>query len=274
MTIPLWPRPAVLGVLNVTPDSFSDGGEWLDPSRAILHALELRDQGATVIDIGGVSTRPGAPRVSAEEELRRVLPVIEGIHALDPTLPLSLDTTSAQVAELGLRRGVHIINDISGGTFEPEVLRVAAAHGAGLVLMHTPARPEAMLRYEGSIDPVAAVFEHLDRALERAIAAGVSAERIVLDPGFGFGKNRNDNLRVFRALPQMVDRWSRPVLVGLSRKRLLRELVGDDPSRLDRATHIAGALAVERGASVLRVHDVSGAADAARFIEALRTVTV
>ena len=246
-------RPAVMGVVNVTPDSFSDGGRHLQPEAAAVAARRMLEEGAAIIDIGGESTRPGSEGVALDEELRRVMPVLERLQGL----PLSIDTTKAEVARRGLELGVELVNDVSALRADPELGAVVAAAGAYLCLMHMKGGPRTMQvdpRYDDVAGEVAAFLEE---RLEAAVAAGVAEEHICLDPGFGFGKTTEQNLELVRRL-SVVTRLGRPVLVGISRKSSLGKLLGDAGARTGSTAASVGAAvaAFERGASIFRVHDV------------------
>jgi dihydropteroate synthase len=272
------PATLLMGVLNVTPDSFSDGGEWLDPRRAVDHALEMVEQGASVIDIGGESTRPGAEEVSVEEELRRVMPVIEALRPRTQAL-LSIDTRKAPVARAALAAGVDWVNDISGMTHDPAIGKAVAEHPrAVLVLMHSRARPAAE-RYSTAYDPTAApVYEDvvadtlrwLRVQARRALALGISADRLWIDPGFGFGKTFEQNVELLRRLREYTSAGL-PVLLGTSRKSSVGKLLGDLPpdQRLE-GTAATVAFGVAQGAAGVRVHDVREIARVCRVVDALR----
>ena len=250
-----------MGVLNVTPDSFSDGGRWLDPGAAVAHGLEMASEGADIIDVGGESTRPGALAVDEAEELRRVLPVVEALSGAG--LVVSIDTRKAGVARQAVAAGASIINDVSS-----ELWPVAAETGAGWVAMHMPADPEVMQQHAHYDDVVAEVKAYLVERARRAADAGV--EKVWVDPGIGFGKTAEHNLSLLRHLDELVD-TGLPVLVGTSRKSFLGRLTpdaGGEPSgpsdRLE-ATVATTAWAISRGADVVRVHDVRPAVQAARL---------
>ncbi len=246
----------IMGVLNVTPDSFSDGGLYLQPEQAVDYAKRLFSYGAEIVDVGGESTRPGAPAVSVAEELRRVLPVIQAVHA-EGLGEISIDTSKAEVAQAAVEAGASLINDISGGTFDPRMYEVMSKAEVPVVLMHTRARPEVMqqgeLSYEGGV--VEAVKRALLAHVERAVAAGVQEARIILDPGIGFGKTLAQNLLLLRDLREIVA-LGFPVLIGTSRKSFIGKLTGKDAQ--DRAWGTAGsvAVAIANGARIVRVHDV------------------
>ena len=249
-----------MGVVNVTPDSFSDGGLYLDPVAAVEHGRELAAEGAAILDVGGESTRPGAEPVAAAEEARRVVPVIERLAAAG--LRVSIDTTKLEVAHAALDAGATIVNDVAAFRFAPELAGLVADRGAGCVLMHMLGEPRTMQhdpRYE---DVVADVRAFLEERLAFAVAEGVPEERVWLDPGIGFGKSVEHNLELLRRLDEIVA-IGRPVVIGTSRKSFLGKLAGGRPEseRLP-GTIATNVLALERGASVFRVHDVAPVLDA------------
>ncbi len=251
-----FPRPSVMGVLNVTPDSFSDGGVHLDPDVAAAAARRMVSDGAAIVDVGGESTRPGSGGVSVEEELARVVPVLE---RLGGEIPLSIDTAKAEVARAALERGAILVNDVTALRGDPELAGVVADTGAYLCLMHMQGEPRTMQvepRYTHVAEEVAAFLEE---RLAVAVAAGILEERICLDPGIGFGKTVEHNLELVRRLDVLVE-LGRPVLVGFSRKSSLKKLTGSDD--LLGASVAASVAAFERGASILRVHDVKPTVDA------------
>jgi dihydropteroate synthase len=250
-----FPRPSVMGVVNVTPDSFSDGGAHLDPDVAAAAARRMVEEGAAIVDIGGESTRPGSAGVSAEEELRRVLPVLDRLG----DMPLSIDTSKAAVARAALDRGAILVNDVTALHGDPELAEVVAGSGAYLCLMHMQGEPRTM-QEEARYDDVAAeVTAFLEQRLAFAVARGIPEERICLDPGIGFGKTVAHNLELVRRLDVLLA-LGRPVLVGFSRKSSLRRLTGSDD--LLGASVAAAVAAFERGATILRVHDVKPHVDA------------
>ena len=245
-------RPLLMAILNVTPDSFSDGGRYAG-DQAVLRARALLDAGADIIDVGGESTRPGAREVSEEEELSRVMPVIEALSALDGAV-ISVDTRKARVAAAALETGAHIVNDVSAGA-DPEMFGVVAGSGAGMVLMHMRGTPETMQADPEYRDVVREVAGYLEERVAAARAAGLSRESLVVDPGIGFGKTTAHNLALLGDRDVLSSLGS-PVLVGLSRKRFLGELTGCDvDNRM--VPSIAGMLvAVQNGARIVRVHDL------------------
>ncbi|MFM8218153.1 MAG: dihydropteroate synthase, partial [Planctomycetaceae bacterium] len=211
--------PVMMGIVNTTPDSFSDGGEFLDPRRAVAHACELVAQGAQLIDLGAESTRPGATPVSEVEELRRLLPVLEALLPEIP-VPISIDTTKAAIADAALRLGAHIINDISGLTFDPRMVEVCARHQAGVICMHIQGTPQSMQLNPTYADVVSEVCDWLAARLDQLAREGVPPQAVVLDPGLGFGKTAEHNLLLLRGIPQL-RRLGRPLCIGHSRKRFL-----------------------------------------------------
>jgi dihydropteroate synthase len=266
-------RTYVMGVVNVTPDSFSDGGRYASPDAAIAHGLKLAEAGADVLDVGGESTRPGSQPVSVEEELARVLPVIEGLRARTQ-VPLSVDTTKAAVAREVLKAGAVLINDISGFHFDPELPRVVAEARAACCLMHIQGTPESMQRAPHYEDIVHEVLSFLEEGVARAVAAGVARESILVDPGIGFGKTMGHNLFLLRRLGDLRV-LGLPVLVGTSRKGFLGTLTGGKPAseRLAATLGSVAAVAALGGADFVRVHDVAEARDALAVTEAIRTAT-
>jgi dihydropteroate synthase len=257
------PRPSVMGVVNVTPDSFSDGGVNLDPDVAAASARLMVEEGAAIVDVGGESTRPGSDGVSADEELRRVVPVLQ---RLGGDVPLSIDTSKAVVAREALERGAILVNDVTALRGDPELAGVVAGSDAYLCLMHMQGEPRTMQaepRYE---DVAAEVAAFLEERLAFAVAQGIREERICLDPGIGFGKTVEQNFELVRRLDVLLA-LGRPVLVGFSRKSSLRRLTGSDD--LLGASVAAAVAAFERGATILRVHDVKAHVDALTVAMAL-----
>jgi len=265
-------RPLIMGILNVTPDSFSDGGRFTRVETAVAHALQMVEQGADIIDIGAESTRPGAPLVTADEELRRLLPVLEQL-AGRVQVPISIDTWKAPVAEAALSAGAEIINDISGLTFDPALAQVAANHRAGLVLMHTRGTPTTMQQDTGYQDLLGEIADLLQASLQTALAAGSSPEQLVVDPGIGFGKDTAGNLEILRRLPELAG-LGYPLLVGSSRKRFIGTLLKrEQPEDRLFGTAATVALAVAQGAQVLRVHDVQAMRDVAYMTHSIVSPT-
>lgn len=259
--------PLVMGILNVTPDSFSDGGRYADISAALQRADEMIAEGADVIDIGGESTRPGSKRVSADEEISRVVPVIEAISKrLD--VPVSIDTSKSAVADAAVDAGAEIINDISGLRFDEAIAEVAARHKTGLVLMHSRGEFETMHSQPPVEDIITEVEKDLRRSISAAAAAGVAGEQIVLDIGIGFGKTLDQNLKLIAQLDRLVKEFARfPIMVGASRKSFLGKLLGkDDPKERLAGNLASAAIAVWNGAKILRVHDVAATVDAVKIV--------
>lgn len=266
-------RTLVMGVVNVTPDSFSDGGRWFTPGAAVAHGLELVEQGADLLDVGGESTRPGARRVAVDDELARVLPVIEQLVAHGATV--SIDTTRAVVARAAVERGASIINDVSGGLADDEMYEVVAGTGAVYVAMHWRGHADVMDDHDDYDDVVTDVRRELAARVSALRAAGVRDEQVVLDPGLGFAKAGSSNWPLLARLPELVADGF-PVLVGASRKRFLGHLLAGPegepapPLARDRATAAVSALAAAAGAWCVRVHEVAGSADAVRVAAAWR----
>lgn len=261
--------PAVMGVLNVTPDSFSDGGKYLKPDRAIAHAFEMQENGADIIDLGGESVRPaGAREVPVEEELRRVLPVLRGLEGR-LRVPLSIDTRKAEVARAALEHGAAIINDVTALSYDPQMARLAAASGSAVVLMHMRGSPENHMRFARYRDVVIAVTGYLAARAKYAIRAGIPASRIILDPGIGFAKTAQHSLTILNSLPVLCT-LGYPVLVGTSRKSFIRRIAGDSPREIEFGSAAADALAVAAGAAIVRVHDPGAARAAVRMAVEMR----
>jgi len=259
--------PAVMGILNVTPDSFSDGGRFASAEAAVARGLELVAQGADIVDVGGESTRPGSEAVSAHDELCRVVPVIEALSSRSSAV-LSVDTMKARVARAALEAGAHIVNDVSACTHDAEMASVVAEYGAGVVLMHMRGMPRTMQedpRYE---DVVREVSDYLAERRDALVDAGVDRSAVAVDPGIGFGKTLEHNLALLRGL-ERVGACGAPVVVGLSRKSFLGTLTGREVG--DRLASSVAALAwcVMNGADVMRVHDVSASRDAVTVVRAL-----
>ncbi len=247
--------PLIMGVLNVTPDSFSDGGEYHNPAKAIAHGLEMFAEGADIIDIGGESTRPGSKAVSVAEQLKHVVPVVEALSKQGDK-PISVDTSSAEVARQALAAGAGIINDISAGRADRQMFEVVAESGCPVVLMHMQGTPEDMQGEPHYEDVVEEITGFLAKAIERAIAGGVHRDRIIVDPGIGFGKTIEHNLQVLRNLEEF-HRLGRPLLVGTSRKSFIGRILSQDlPKERIWGTAATVALAVAAGAHIVRVHDV------------------
>jgi dihydropteroate synthase len=249
--ISLGERTLVAGVLNVTPDSFSDGGKYLDPDRAFARAIELEEEGADIIDIGAESTRPGATRISEAEELRRLAPVLKRLKG-KLSIPLSVDTYKAAVAEKAMELGADILNDPSGLTFDPEMARKAAQTNAGLILNHMRGTPETWAKLPPLKDAIRVIGSELDACIHRALRAGLDRKHLVVDPGLGFGKRKEQNAEILAHLHVLV-RLEVPLMVGPSRKHFL---VRESPGETEFATAAAVTAAILHGAHIVRVHDV------------------
>lgn len=254
----------IMGILNVTPDSFSDGGRYLDAGHAMERGLHMVREGACMLDIGGESSRPGAESVPVEEEARRVVPVIAGLAAVSDVL-LSVDTTKAAVADRALAAGAHIVNDISAGTADPGMAEVIRKHRAGVVLMHMQGTPKTMQSGPIYNDVVDEVTRYLEARLAALTDAGLDRESLAVDPGLGFGKTVEHNVALLRGLPRLVG-LGRPVLVGASRKSFLGRLTGCDVHDRLAPSLAALAYAVQRGAHMLRVHDVKESCEVAQLL--------
>lgn len=262
-------RPLIMGILNVTPDSFSDGNRYSDPQRAIDRALEMVAEGADIIDIGGESTRPGAAPVSAEDELKRLIPVISGL-AGRTACPISVDTWKSPVARAAIDSGAAIINDISGLTFDPQMADVAARTGAGVVLMHTRGTPQSMQHDTVYADLVGEIIHSLRQSLAMAGEAGVEQERIAVDPGIGFAKTAVQNMEILRRLREFTS-MGLPLLAGTSRKSFIGKVLNRETDQRIHGTAATVALAVLGGADILRVHDVREMRDVADMAHAITT---
>jgi dihydropteroate synthase len=249
--IKLGERTVLMGVLNVTPDSFSDGGKYSEPDRAFARALELEELGADIVDIGAESTRPGSARIPAAEEIRRLIPVLKRLKG-HLAVPVSVDTYKAEVAERALELGAEIINDPSGLTMEPQLARVVSNYDAGLILNHMRGRPETWARLAPMPDPMGTIVRDLDAAVSRARHVGIDRTRIVIDPGLGFGKRKEQNALIIGRLGQ-VAALEMPILVGPSRKHFLAH---ENPDETRFATAAAVTASVLAGAHIVRVHDV------------------
>ncbi len=265
-------RPVIMGILNVTPDSFSDGGRYLSPAEALVQADRLLAEGADLLDIGGESTRPGSEPVPEAEELARILPVVEALVRRHPGVAVSVDTVKSGVARAALQAGAGVINDVSGGRLDPALLGVAARGGAGVVLMHSRGTVSTMARLdhaEYAPDVVSGVREELAQRLEAALAAGLTPDQVVLDPGFGFAKTAEQNLLLCDRLATLLP-LGRPLLVGPSRKRFLGSVTGREVAERDVATAAACVVAFERGARLFRVHNVAMTRDALAVATSVR----
>jgi len=254
-------RPLLMGILNVTPDSFSDGGQFQLVENAIARALQMEADGADIIDIGGESTRPGAEPVMLEEELRRTIPVIREL-ATRVGAPISIDTTKAEVARQALEAGAEIVNDISGLTFDPEMLEVCRLHDAGICLMHIQGTPQTMQQNPTYVDVVQEVIDFLQQQVDRCLMAGILPERMCIDPGIGFGKTAEHNLQLLKSVSRLQRDLQRPVLIGHSRKRFLSKILGRSVDERESGTIGVSIALAEQGVDILRIHDVRSVRDA------------
>jgi len=261
-------RTALMGIVNVTPDSFSDGGRYFEPAQAISHGVKLVEEGADIIDVGGESTRPGARPVSGREEMERVIPVIRGLRR-ELSAPISVDTYKADVARAALDEGADMVNDISALRFDPAMAPLVAAEKVPVVLMHMQGTPRTMQQRPHYRDVVEEVKEFLRDQIRYAVQSGVDLERIIIDPGIGFGKELEHNLALLRALPALAD-LGRPVLVGPSRKTFIGKILDAGPEERLEGSLAAAVAAVLGGASVIRTHDVKEARRAIRVADAMR----
>lgn len=262
-------RPRIMGILNVTPDSFSDGGCFATREKALEKGRELAQEGADIIDVGGESTRPGAPQISSQEEIDRVIPVIEALCRELPC-PVSVDTTKSSVAAAAIAAGAEFINDISGLEFDPEMAKVAGDSGAGLFLMHTRGRPETMQADTHYRDLLAEVIDYLRGSIAMAEQAGVRRDRLAVDPGIGFGKSVEANLELLRRIGE-IHSLGCPLLLGTSRKGFIGSVLGEpDPAKRLFGTLATVALGVQQGVMIHRVHDVAPAKDVAMMAWAVR----
>ena len=256
-----------MGILNVTPDSFSDGGRFLDRATAVAHATQMVEHGADILDVGGESTRPGSEAVSADEELGRVRPVIERLVELHPAIPVSIDTRKADVAAEALDAGATIVNDVSGGA-DPRMFDVVREREAAVVLMHMQGDPKTMQEAPHYDDVVGEVHEYLRQRIEAAELAGIAPDRIAVDPGIGFGKDLDQNLELMRGVGALLD-LGRPVLVGPSRKRFIGAILDLPEDQRVEGTIGAVSWMVARGAHIVRVHDVLEVVRALRVVDAI-----
>ncbi len=270
-TFELAPRGLIMGVLNVTPDSFFDGGKFFDEAAAVARGVRMLEEGAQIIDIGGESTRPGAESITEDVELKRVLPVIKRLRASAARALISIDTTKAAVARAALEAGASIINDITGGRGDAGMMPLAAEHGAAFIIMHMQGTPRTMQTKPHYHDVVAEVREFFRQQYARALDCGIAPMAIAFDPGIGFGKTQQHNFELLRSLEALrVD--DRPLVVGVSRKSFLGKVIGSGEMSDRLAPTVAlSALLHERGADVLRVHDVKENVAALRVVEALRS---
>lgn len=266
--IPIHDCPLIMGIVNITPDSFSDGGRYLAVDRAVAQALALVDQGADILDLGAESTRPGAIPVSEQEEMDRLLPVLSEV-VKQTTVPVSVDTMKSRVARAALAAGASIINDVTAMRFDPDMAQVVATYGAGVVLMHMQGTPLTMQESPHYENVVSEVGEFFEERIDAAQQAGIAKSHIVLDPGFGFGKLQVHNLELLNRLSAF-SRFGCPLLVGLSRKALLGKILDRPVQDREWGTAAAVAMAVDRGAAIIRVHEVAAMKDVVKVAAAVR----
>ncbi len=253
--------PLLMGILNVTPDSFSDGGQFNAMDQAVARALQMEADGADIIDIGGESTRPGSEGVTLDEELRRTIPVIREL-AQKLRIPISIDTTKSEVARQALDAGAEIVNDISGLTFDHAMMDVCREADAGICLMHIQGTPQTMQQNPHYEDVVSEVSEFLQQQVDRCLMAGILAERMCVDPGIGFGKTADHNLQLLKAIPRLQAELQRPVLIGHSRKRFLSKILGRSVEERESGTVGVSIALAQLGVDILRIHDVRCVRDA------------
>jgi len=266
-------KPLIMGILNVTPDSFSDGGKYLEPVHAVTQARKMIAAGADIIDIGGESTRPGAEPVWEGEEAERVVPVIQALQ--DDAIPLSIDTRHSFVMEKALEAGAHIINDVSAMTYDPESMRIAAASTAPVILMHAQGKPKTMQDSPEYQHALLDVYDYLEERIQACVAAGISRDRLVIDPGIGFGKRMvQDNLALINGLP-LLHTLGCPILFGASRKSFIGAVTGEnDASKRLPGSLMAAMKAIELGAQIVRVHDVAETKQALSMVQAFRDAAI
>lgn len=261
-------RTHIMGILNLSPDSFYDGGRWVDVDAAVNHAKDMARAGADIIDVGGESTRPGSKPITAELEKKRVIPVIERlIQELD--LPISIDTYKAEVAEACLSLGVHMVNDISGLRFDPRMKEVVASYDAAIVIMHIKGRPTDMQNNPQYGDLIGEIMEYLREGIRLATSSGIQKKKIIVDPGIGFGKTTSHNLEIIRRL-KALKALGCPILVGPSRKSVIGNVLGLDVEDRLHGTSALVALSIMNGASIVRVHDVKEMWEVARMVDAVK----
>jgi len=261
-------RTHVMGVLNVTPDSFSDGGRYFEPERAVEHGLQMARDGADIIDVGGESTKPYAKRLSCSQEMDRVIPVIE-VLARELSIPISIDTYKSEVAQEGLKAGASIINDISALRFDPNMAPVAARHDVPLILMHMKGTPENMQQNPHYRDLISEISQFLKDAIDRSVKAGVREELIIVDPGIGFGKTFDHNLEIIEKLGQFKS-LGRPLLLGTSNKAFIGHILDKGVDERDTGSMASVAAGVMNGAQMVRVHNVKMGVETVKVIDAIR----
>ena len=260
----------LMGILNVTPDSFSDGGQFINTEIAIEYARQMVADGARIIDIGGESTRPGSMRIDQNTELDRVIPVIEVVSKWEDVL-VSVDTYKSQVAAAAIEAGAHIVNDISGGRLDPNMLSLIAGSGSGFVMMHMQGLPETMQQNSVYDDVINAIYVYFQEGIKNAVSAGVKIDQIILDPGIGFGKTLEHNLTIIKRLNEF-ESLGRPLLMGVSRKSFIDKISPATVQQRLPGSLVAGMKSIDTGARILRVHDVAETMQALKIYEHLRAV--
>lgn len=263
-------RPAIMGILNVTPDSFSDGGKYTSVEHALQRAKQMVDEGVDIFDVGGESSRPGADSVSEEEELSRTIPLIKKLHTTFPDIPISIDTTKSGVAEAALTCGATIVNDISGLQKDKKIAAVVAKHNATLILMHILGKPKTMQKTPQYDNLLLSISDSLEKSIKIALTAGVKREKIVIDPGIGFGKTVEHNLSIIKHL-EWLKTFQLPIMIGASRKSLIGAITeSENPADRLGGTVALHTVALQKGAAILRVHDIVEAVQSAQILSALR----
>ncbi|MFH1552566.1 MAG: dihydropteroate synthase [Candidatus Omnitrophota bacterium] len=266
--LPIGERTCIMGVLNVTPDSFSDGGMYMDPARAAEKAVEMEAEGADIIDVGGESSRPGSRRVSLDEELNRVIPVIRRLKKT-VSVPVSIDTYKSEVARQALIEGASMVNDITALKGDARMARTIAEFDAGVAIMHMKGTSETMQEEPRYDDVMEEILAHLSEAVDLAVEAGVDPDRIIVDPGIGFGKTLEHNLVILRQL-SLLERLGRPILIGTSRKSFIGTLTGKDAGERSFGTAASFTAAIINGADIIRAHDVGRMRDVTRVADAIK----
>jgi dihydropteroate synthase len=261
-------RTYLMGILNVTSDSFSDGGDFNNLDSALSQAIKMSENGADIIDIGGQSTRPGAEQISLEEELNRVIPVINNIRQ-KLSIPISIDTTRAEVAQAAIQAGANLVNDISAGTFDEQMLSVVASFNVPLILMHIKGTPKTMQSLTNYQDLIREIYQFFELRIEAAIEAGIRRSHLIIDPGIGFAKTPAQNLEILRNIP-FFKTLNLPILIGTSRKSFIGKILNENnPKKRGWGTAATCCVAIEKGANILRVHDVKEMFDVVRVAEAI-----
>ncbi len=261
-------KTCVMGVLNVTPDSFSDGGQYLESNTAIERGITMAREGADIIDVGGESTRPYSRKITVSEELDRIVPVIEGLRK-ELAIPISIDTCKGEVAQEALKAGASMINDISALRLDPDMASIAAEAGVPVILMHMKGMPENMQKNPTYGDLIPEIFDFLEDAIDRSVSAGIKRNLIIVDPGIGFGKTFDHNLKIIKELSRF-EALERPVLLGTSNKAFIGHILGKEVYERDTGTMATIAYGVINGANIVRVHNVRRAVETVRMIEAIR----